>query len=1109
VAARGSEWSQIKSHTPWTFSARGQQSTVPKALIEERHAYDSLEIPSDTVSRIIGRGGSGIREIEASSGGASISVDAEKCLVEVMGEAPVVQRAMAELRERSAPSRRMEVPRRVVPYVIGRNGSNKREMETASGAFLRVETEAENCFVEISGHRSSIDKAVLLMERLLQQHAYASFEAPRDLAQHLSGHGGVWLREVQASTGASVQIGCFRDHCLVEAFGEQAAVDAALEVLKRRTVVSRRQISIPRPSLSYVVGRAGAGVQDIEVATGSSLQVDLGCGHSSGMCTIEARGDDKQIDDAEAMLRARSESSKVKVPSNRVSWIIGRGGATIRELQASTSASIYVPQDHDATCEVQVYGSPDARSMACEKIAALLSDAGAEPGSTSNSTCNSVRQRSRSPRLARSAAGTAAETGGSTCTSRPHLPAAVSERSIFAPKAKMLVPAKESLLQGKKFPEAFKLSKNAAAAGLPWHWQLPVDLNSPPPKSAAQVQEREKDQASDAAQSGTLSGAELADSSAGAAADGCFAVREQNSVSAAESSAESPPAIRKGAGESLLLGKDLPEQLLMDTNREVPWVWKWPLRVDSPPKKDQQAVGDEQSAQIHDGARLTTEGPTVQRPPNPPSSWENSKSNPHPAANASSDAGEVVPSGVEATPRMAAAAETPSSPLPNLQWVRNAPAPRTDLSGGRLDSPSLCARQNLEGADTARPTHDWMPHKAVQPFPWSWSLPVQLDDSTSVARGASAQMPEMKSVVALADAAAHDTSQVAHGASAQMSETKSVVAPADAAAQKQLLSRGRSRSPRRGAGPQNSASEAASGEATRKPPAAPRRSGKGVPPGPPPPPRWSLPASRAKAAACAVAQEAKAEPPANHQAAKVTVPCIVPPLAQCPAAKVKGPQAAAPALPEIPLFPAASLDSASWAALPTPVRASAPLSPAQPPAKRQRRGPSPEVGPLATTSSPKLFVLDGMNILKSSNSISWGADDKEQSLEWAQLERACRYYTSRGHHVSVYLPPLRAGHEEQLERCCREFGNIFVSCRSASDDQFMINTVKLYEDEHGRGDLEGPSHDQREAEPCCCIVTNDRFEDWKQRGDVNSAWVERHCVRFAFGPGGFVPSKLI
>lgn len=199
--------------------------------------------------------------------------------------------------------------------------------------------------------------------------------------------------------------------------------------------------------------------------------------------------------------------------------------------------------------------------------------------------------------------------------------------------------------------------------------------------------------------------------------------------------------------------------------------------------------------------------------------------------------------------------------------------------------------------------------------------------------------------------------------------------------------------------------------------------------------------------------------------------------------------------PAAPLFaPSVGRHTASWAVatkLPTPARS---------------RSPRLSKAPLVDSGHQALYVLDGLNILKSRNRQTSLMGDVD--LEWDQLESACRYYVSRNQQISVYMPPLRLGHEERLERCRKEFGDIFVLCRSASDDRFMINTVKLYEDQRAGQPAAG---DKQSRGACACyIVTNDRFEDWRMRGDVDAAWVGRHCIRFAFGPGGcFVPSELI
>jgi len=146
-----------------------------------------------------------------------------------------------------------------------------------------------------------------------------------------------------------------------------------------------------------------------------------------------------------------------------------------------------------------------------------------------------------------------------------------------------------------------------------------------------------------------------------------------------------------------------------------------------------------------------------------------------------------------------------------------------------------------------------------------------------------------------------------------------------------------------------------------------------------------------------------------------------------------------------------------------------------------------------------MVFLDGLNILRSRNHQSLRGG--EMPLEWSQLEAACQFFASRGCKVAVFLPHLRASatNESELRRLCELFGEVVVRCpgRNASDDLFMINTVKVTEGE------QLPCE-----EPQSYIVTNDYFRDWVARGDVDEAWVERHCVHFTFGPSGFVPSKL-
>jgi len=172
--------------------------------------------------------------------------------------------------------------------------------------------------------------------------------------------------------------------------------------------------------------------------------------------------------------------------------------------------------------------------------------------------------------------------------------------------------------------------------------------------------------------------------------------------------------------------------------------------------------------------------------------------------------------------------------------------------------------------------------------------------------------------------------------------------------------------------------------------------------------------------------------------------------------------------------------------------------------------------------TPSLLILDGLNILRSRNqnggsssvvAATWGQEAPD--FEWGQLESTCRFYTRRGCRVSVFLPPLGAEHNPELERLRNKFGEIFVLCHGggSADDNFMINAVKVFEEEQAIDlDASWTSTSKTMSDrqlPGCYIVTNDGFRDWQRAGSIDSAWVEKHCIRYAFCPWGFVPSKML
>jgi len=1313
----GGAWIHIHTQNkPFIVDIFGVASAVVRAeaLLHERHARVSFEVPCSAVPWIIGQGGAKVREIEAASGGASVHVNAlgGAHIVEVIGEVSAVERAVAALREISAPALRIEIPRRVMPYIVGQGGASRRSIEAESGASLSVIAEASQCVIEVAGDRAATAKARSLINHLLEKHSYASFELIGDSVAYVLGRRARALREIEVATGAILRADTRREPSLVEVFGTRPAVEAALEALRHRASPSTRRVEVPRHALASIIGRGGSGVQEIEHASGAWLRVDL-LTSDAVTCVIEVVGEEAQVEDAEALLRVRAQPDRLEVPSAVLQGVIGQGGIGINAMQISTGAVLHVltpPDDINPAATagspriVEVFGHPQARVAARARFEEAIATATVARASILDNTLT-VAGPEAVPARKQSGAPPSATT------------IAFAERGVavaFAPNATTMTPR-----------------RNAAEVPIPLQSRQlsPRATSRTPRRRARAVVER--------------SGSPLNEQEN--QPPRCSAESETGDVNSQS---------RMTQGKSLLEGKELPDRLMLRTVRTLPRAWTLPLNLDSPtpslpscldskvgrmdllpagslstaPQLVHEGIEDagrrndspglNDPSRIHMGMLLPeptmpmmpadklarTCGKLEESPPDECAPYDNSQTFTTPCRPLLHMSCDGAPAGsphplVVATIdscNAAAAAMTPSSPV----------HPATALGPCGLGGcgPSVASTRNEEpfGAMPAsEPRSLWRPKSApqclVKPFPCSWTLATQGKE----------QAGRMLSVVAEESLAEHRDWQGDCGlsedkgnndlgtvASVPWSESEcgkaqevdngdgdldGIDCPFDAF--RLSLVRGRSRSPvpalipsstlpmvsatvvasptpgqkrnlarlargfvsrsigawirrplrtpraslptgtkrrrtslRRtsepnvpgsgstGAGVATSNSQTsechaqqahkqvdgfpvASLHTAASPrsdsmsqlcgamvPSSPqllRASGRGKPPGPPPPPKWPLrPAPTAAAPTLPSSTTAPATAPALSASASQLLPLVpqtlsssVPPTSDvgsiAEAASMAamrraslGPTAVAPPIAAstsmgatlttptvIPkassLFAATMTGTTAWARMPkgarnlcseganhsiavvadaTSVATKDAISSQARPHLRSLRPRSPQTaGPHTTAAAvglagqrETLYILDGLNILKNHNNPTWchSASTGEPELAWDQLESACRYYTSHGQRVSVYLPPLRPGHELRLHKCRQEFGDVFVCCRSTSDDKFMINTAKLYE-----------STPVGDGEPttsrACRIVTNDRFVDWQRLGDVDAHWVERHCVRFAIGPGGFVPSELV
>lgn len=303
----GGTWIRLaKQQNPAMLEIYGEDSAVSRAerLLENRHARRTIAVPRDAVSRIIGQGGVTIREIETVCGDVSLRVETppepEPCILEAIGDVVAVERAVAMVRDLMSSSVDFKFPSRLVGTVQ----HYQQELES-SGVHIEISTTGEHTTARITGLPEAIEKACEYLQALVREHSYGSLEVPQNVVHLITGRGNAAIREVESATGVNVIVNRADKNCQVSVFGEQIAVDAALEAFHRKASPTKRRVLVPRDALAHVVGRKGIGFREIEAATGALLSVDM-CKD----CAVEAVGDEDAVRHAEALLLDRANHAK-------------------------------------------------------------------------------------------------------------------------------------------------------------------------------------------------------------------------------------------------------------------------------------------------------------------------------------------------------------------------------------------------------------------------------------------------------------------------------------------------------------------------------------------------------------------------------------------------------------------------------------------------------------------------------------------------------------------------------------------------------------------------------------------------------------------------------
>ncbi|XP_023757573.2 uncharacterized protein LOC111906072 [Lactuca sativa] len=165
-----------------------------------------------------------------------------------------------------------------------------------------------------------------------------------------------------------------------------------------------KKIDIPNGRVGVIIGKGGETIKYLQMQSGAKIQVtrDMDSDPHSLTRTVELTGTSESIAKAEQLIKdvlAEAESGGsgivsrrmpgesggaeqfvMKVPNNKVGLIIGKGGETIKNMQASTGARIQViplhppPGDTSTERTVQIDGSSEQIEAAKQLVNEVISE---------------------------------------------------------------------------------------------------------------------------------------------------------------------------------------------------------------------------------------------------------------------------------------------------------------------------------------------------------------------------------------------------------------------------------------------------------------------------------------------------------------------------------------------------------------------------------------------------------------------------------------------------------------------------------------------------------------------------------------------------------------
>lgn len=243
---------------------------------------------------------------------------------------------------------KLAVPNTCVGTIIGKGGETIRSLQQRSGAHIQLQRDAETPVgatertVTISGSQENVEQAKQLLEELVKEQEEQTVRYRRNDDQENSYQPVANLQITVPNDRVGLIIGT-RGRTIA---GIQERTSARIQIPKGPDVddPSQRTITITAPTH--------------EAATAAQQEVEI----------VTQGGDNPGVS---------IPTVYVDVPDDKVGSVIGKGGATIRDIQERTGTKIQIPQQPDFTGirKVAIRGTESGCEQAQQEVVYIVQTA--------------------------------------------------------------------------------------------------------------------------------------------------------------------------------------------------------------------------------------------------------------------------------------------------------------------------------------------------------------------------------------------------------------------------------------------------------------------------------------------------------------------------------------------------------------------------------------------------------------------------------------------------------------------------------------------------------------------------------------------------------------